>query len=470
MNDRELVDAYLHDRLTAAQRRALVARLPAEPELRGALRAGLEMEAFLVDLHQPATRQPLSVRRWCWFGGSAAAAAVLVAAALLWLFAEASTPTRVLAVSGSAMVMRATGEMSAAQTGMHLDAGDRLQTEMDGALRMQLRERVVCSVGNSAELTLSEQEHADLVVRNGRLDVMVEPPASFVLATPRGTVRVLGTRFSVDVQPDRDLIRVSRGRVHVASEADKAPDKAPDTHILDAGHHLVLTDGGCGVVRDTVGDDLQPWLHYDFDATHGRVVRASGDAGRASDLLARPGPPLEVSGGAVRIASERQLRTHETLPRLRELLEPASAWSVSLWVEQPAMTAQDRNLVLLVLATPDPAGEAHNIHLAISLGTQALAEGSAGTLRHLVAVYEQGSARIFIDGIEGEPRRSGRQPIDERAPLLLSPTPVLLDEAGAGRPTAVRYHDLALYGRALTRAEVRRLYRAGPDGLDRPRR
>ncbi|MFW5882649.1 MAG: FecR domain-containing protein [Planctomycetota bacterium] len=470
MNDRELIDAYLHDRLPAASRSALLARLADEPELRRALREGLEMEAFLADLHQATSRCALPLRRWRWRRGpiatATAAAAVLVAAALLWMFTEQAVSTRVFAVSGKVTVMRATGELADVQTGMHLDAGDRIRTGSDAALRIQRGERVICSVGSSAELTLSEREHADLVVRTGRLDVEVEPPSSFVLATPRGTVRVLGTRFSVDVQPDRDLIRVSRGRVHIASEADKSSD----THILDAGHHLVLTDTGDGVPRETVDDDLQPWLHYDFDATYGRAVRASGDAGPASDLLAGGGPPLEASGGAVRVASEHQLRTQGTLPRLREFLDPASAWSVSLWVEQPALTAQDRNLVLLVLATPDPTEEDHHIHLAISLGTQVLAEGSAGTLRHLVAVHEQGSTRIFIDGIEGEPRRSGRQPIDEHAPLFLSPTPVLLDADNVGRPTAVRYHDLALYGRALNSAEVRRLHRAGPDGLDRPRR
>jgi len=115
-----------------------------------------------------------------------------------------------------------------------------------------------------------------------QFSVAAEPQRPFLVVTPWGRVRVLGTVFTVEARRERMRVAVSQGRVAVwaggwpAGGADAALAEPADT-VLGAGQ-AVFTQGGAlapvqRVQAGQVGAWRQGWLVFDNTALPEAVAR-----------------------------------------------------------------------------------------------------------------------------------------------------------------------------------------------------
>jgi len=167
-----------------------------------------------------------------------------------------------------------------------ISAGDRL---LDRALPDG--SRVSLDVHSSAQVAYYRDRRVVRLDRGSAyFDVQKEPGQPFVVETPAGTVRVLGTGFEVRLAEGAMSVAVAHGRVEVcpASGNDRDPAAAcPATQAvrLSPGQRLAVRDGtstNAGWLRaEDVGAWRQGWLVFD-DTPLPQVLQ------RWNDYLPRP--------------------------------------------------------------------------------------------------------------------------------------------------------------------------------------
>lgn len=156
--------------------------------------------------------------------------------------------------AGLELAVAATGpatiERAAASRGAGLAAGDRIQ--VPAGSRAQL------AAGSLVQVALKEGAHLGVTALAadaagslttlalsqdaGRAIYSVEPGAglSVSIATPHATVRVIGTRFRVDVDAERTRVDVGEGTVEVSA---RAGDAAPRAVRVGIGRSLSVRSG-----------------------------------------------------------------------------------------------------------------------------------------------------------------------------------------------------------------------------------
>jgi ferric-dicitrate binding protein FerR (iron transport regulator) len=286
-----------------------------------------------------AARQPAAQRRnvqpWVALAASVAAVAIAVGLALPRFGADDEPFATVARVDGSVQVRDVdAGEWQPVTTGASLTATDRIRTLADGRLAVRRNDGLELRLDAATELAFDDPDRASLA--SGRVYVDAGRPGtgtgSFVLDTPQGAVRHLGTQYSVGLDGGGVQVAVREGSVAV--EHGRSPV------IARAGEALVITGDGA-VRRASVpafgdawhwaeamaptfaieGRSLDEFLAWAARETGRDVIYASADAAREAEttqlkgsvaglspeaavlavLASEPGLRHEITGGQIRI-------------------------------------------------------------------------------------------------------------------------------------------------------------------------
>jgi len=258
----ELLMRYFDGRATAAEMQSLNALLKEDAGARDVLAeicfqavamADLARERAMVPCARKAdlARQgPVGRRRW-WAIAATACAAILVLAVFAWW---PSWPGPVLLADFSGPV---TWVDPAGQSHHDLKPGDELHggtVQVQGTAsfaNLLFRDGSTVTLAGESEVTVVARSQKMLLVRNGDLRAEVRPQRAgrpMLLRTPTAEVEVLGTRFSMGVDPQETRLTVAKGRVQMRRLADGSTTEVPEqasavatlrtTDALKAQHRL----------------------------------------------------------------------------------------------------------------------------------------------------------------------------------------------------------------------------------------
>ena len=137
-------------------------------------------------------------------------------------------------------------------------ARDVLATNRDGRVRVVLRDGSTLSLGSNSRVTLlrhdrdARETHVDLGMGRLRAQVIevTKDGGYFQLTTPQANLTVVGTDFSVDVNPTRTQVVVYSGIVAV-----KQRNKEVAVSVA-AGQNIEVTNEGVGGLQLT-SDDVE---------------------------------------------------------------------------------------------------------------------------------------------------------------------------------------------------------------------
>ncbi|CAB3655977.1 FecR family protein [Achromobacter pestifer] len=121
------------------------------------------------------------------------------------------------------------------------------------------------------------------------LDVRAEPGRPFVARTPWGTVKVVGTAFSVSARAGVMHVQVERGLVRVWGQ-----DGSGDGVLLRPGQLVRTTPAGLEPVRDVPAGTHEAWRRgwLVFDATPLAEAVAQWNAWSDEPIMLAPAPAL----------------------------------------------------------------------------------------------------------------------------------------------------------------------------------
>lgn len=328
----------------AALLRAVGPREQPSAEMTADVRAAVaaEWRAAVAARHvaaQPATPSVVQRRRvqpWLAIAASVAAVAIAIGVALPRLNGSADPLATVARVDGRAEI-RHEGEASwqPMTAGTSLAEADVIRTLDDGRVAVRREDGLEVRLDAASQLAFNTADRATLM--DGRVYVDAGRPGtgtgSFILRTPQGEVRHLGTQYSASLQGAVLQVAVREGSVAV--------DRGQAPVVARAGEALRVADDGL-VERSSVpaygdawrwaeavapqfaieGRSLDEFLAWAARETGRDVIYASADAAREAEatrlkgsvaglspeaavtavLSAEPGLRHEIAGGQIRIA------------------------------------------------------------------------------------------------------------------------------------------------------------------------
>lgn len=283
---------------------------------------------------QPVVRRRHVPRPWLAIAASVAAVAIAVGIALPRLGADDEPLAAVARVDGAVQVRHAgAAAWQPVTTATSIAATDSVRTLDDGRVVLRRDDGLEVRLDASTQLAFDDSGRASLAT--GRVYVDAGRPGTgtgqFVLDTPRGQVRHLGTQYSVGV--DGDGVRVAVREGSIALDLGRSPI------IARAGEALVVAGDG-GVQRATVaahgdawrwaeamappfaieGRSLDEFLAWAARETGRDVVYASADAAREAEGTQLKGSVAGLSPEAAVmavLASEPGLRHEITAAQIR---------------------------------------------------------------------------------------------------------------------------------------------------------
>ena len=292
-----------------------------------------------VAARQPVAR-PRNVRPWLAIAASIAAVAIAVGVALPRLGGRDAPFATVARVDGTVQVRRAdASDWQPVAAGTGVAPADEIRTLDDGRLALRRDDGLEVRLDGATQLAFVDSGSAALA--SGRVYVDAGRPGtgtgSFVLRTPQGEVRHLGTQYSVGLDGGGLKVAVREGSV--AIEHGRSPV------IARAGEALVIAGDG-SVQRAALpaygdawrwaeamapqfaieGRSLDEFLAWAARETGRDVVYASADAAREAEatqlkgsvaglspeaavmavLASEPGLQHEITGGQIRIERARR--------------------------------------------------------------------------------------------------------------------------------------------------------------------
>ncbi len=113
-----------------------------------------------------------------------------------------------------------------------------------------------------------EERRTQLVRGEAYFDVARQTARPFTVAAGRANIRVLGTRFNVERNPENTRVSVTGGTVAV-SESRSAHGLQPDSVKLTRNQKVSVSQSGLGNVDRTSEDEAIDWIHGQlvFDET-----------------------------------------------------------------------------------------------------------------------------------------------------------------------------------------------------------
>ena len=204
------------------------------------------------------------------------AAAVAAAAAVTLMAEEPPRPARSSVASSSSAVPSSAVESTPDERAGSSDSVEPLARvgEETAEVRLATGDRIVTAPGTRFVTDVGGRAERTITIEHGAMlfDVRSIPDRPFVVVTPRGTVIVLGTVFSVRAGEDGTTVHVYEGRVRVQSDAIDA--------VLAAGQAAHLSGGG--VAPDELAAPARRFVSARAAEPSGaerpRVARAPGPA------------------------------------------------------------------------------------------------------------------------------------------------------------------------------------------------
>lgn len=386
-------------------------------------------------------------------------------------------------LSGTVWITEGAGiEKGPVSAGQILEPGQGIRTAPDGHARVVYPDGSVLEIRGNTEIrefTLENGKRSFLA--KGSVSAQVERQArgtSMVITTPHADVRVVGTRFTVRLSPEVTRLSVTEGRVKFTRREDGRFVTVPAGFMSAAGAGLPFKPTP---IRPAAGLAAL----YRFDEARGTIIRDVSRNGTALDLTIADPKAVQWRPGALAVTGAAVIRSSRSAARIAKACRRTNELSVEAWVRPAAATTPDapepgrivtcstdlnsRNFCLEQGGPRGAApGDLFNMRLRTSNtnsnGFPPLFATPTGTARprliHIVyARSASGDAVFFLDGREVARRLSAGDfgTWDDSYPLVLA------DELGGKRPWAGEYHALAIYTRALTPEEVKRLSEAGPE-------
>jgi len=333
-------------------------------------------------------------------------------------------------------------------------------------------------------------------------DVASTGPNSVAFATPHAELQVLGTRFTVDVA-GATRVAMQEGTLRVRNLQNGAID------TLTAGFAAVVTGAQTVIAprSETPGAPparpraAGPLVRYAFGEGRGAIVHDTAGAGPAFDLtIADPAHVSWISGGGLSINEPTKIVSATPAQRLIETCRATDEVTVEVWVRPrrilpssvtgyigPARIvslARGPRFANLILAGEyDVSGWGPCYVLRVRTTNSnpdakfaAIASGPLvrDALTHVVFTRSRfGESHLYVNGqnatagsvlYRGKPLefvptvpRSGGSLQNWGGDCLLA----LANEVTGGRPWLGELYFVAVYGRALSAAEVAKRYVAG---------
>ncbi len=219
---------------------------------------------------------------------------------------------------------------------------------------------------------------------------------------------------------------------------------------------------------------------YEFEAGGGSVVSDTSGVEPRLDLFIENPAAVSWSGGGLSIDSATRAISATSADKVNDVIRTSNELTMEAWVTPQTVSQSGPARIVSISAGAD----LRNLTLGHGLwgtqpqdlfdvrlrttdtsvsGTPSLSSPSgslAARLTHVVYTRDtSGLATIYVDGSAVVSRIVGGD-TGNWADYVL----VLGNEVGADRPWLGRYELVALYGRALTPAEIGQNYLAGPDG------
>lgn len=414
-------------------------------------------------------------RKRSWLGSPAffvlAAAAATLAFVFGAVYVDHLLPARVSDLSQMASIveLHGTARIGAgapgqpAQVGDRLAAGGTLHSDSEAMIRLRFPDRTELVLRGAVQLSVpmpGTEQGKRLRLDSGELSVDVAPqPASapLVIATPRATATIVGTRFNLTTHPDASYLDVAHGTVRLTRQSDR------QSVMVQAGQYAEA-DAGMQVmqVHDAGSLDAGLAAHWALDdATGTTVADASGNqnlgrlvkpqawvAGKLGKALQFDGLGDRVDGG---IAGMPAFEVPHT---------------IAFWLRYPEIPTEPEVAVAL---SNRPNGVFIGFHrlsgTVVKLGVwncdaTAFSVGceppQAQRWHHLAHVFDGSVHRLYVDGLlvasSSVPAQRGQ------------PTAIMLGGLTWNVPSSEHFRgeldDVRIYGRALSEVEVRRLSRA----------
>ena len=318
----------------AALLRAVGPRLRPPADVAAEVRAAVAAERrATVAARQPARRR--GVQPWMAMAASVAAIAIAVGIALPRWHGAGDPVATVARVSGAAAVRHSTaGAWQALAAGSNIAASDEIRTDVSGRVALRRPDGLEVRLDAATQLAFNDADRASLAA--GSVYVDAGPPGSgsdaFVIGTPYGDVRHLGTQYAASVRSGLLQVAVREGSVAV--------DKGQTPAVARAGESLTIARDGT-VSRSQLdvygeswrwaesvapefaieGRSLDEFLTWAGRETGRKIVYTSADAAREAEttllkgsvagltpeaavtavFASEPGLRQQIAGGQIRV-------------------------------------------------------------------------------------------------------------------------------------------------------------------------
>ena len=318
----------------AALLRAVGPRLQPPADVAAEVRAAVTAEwRATVAARQPARRRV--VQPWMAMAASVAAIAIAVGIALPQWNGTDDRVATVARVSGAAEVRHsADGAWQPLTAGSNVAAGDEIRTQASGRVALRRPDSLEVRLDAATQLAFNDDERASLATGSVYVDAGAPGSGSdaFVLGTPYGDVRHLGTQYVASVRGG--LLQVAVREGSVAVDKGKSPVAARAGEALTIARDGVVSRSQLDVYGEAWrwaesvapefaidGRSLDEFLAWAGRETGRKIVYTSADAAREAEttllngsiagltpeaavaavFASAPGLRQQIAGGQIRV-------------------------------------------------------------------------------------------------------------------------------------------------------------------------
>ena len=375
---------------------------------------------------------------------------------------------RVLSITGRVRVSEEGAPDQALVVGALVSPKQTLVAAADASATLAYSDSTTLTFARGAALRL-EQKPKRVFLQDGVLEAEVaKQDRDMVLVTPHAEVRVLGTRFVLDAQESSTRVQVDSGRIRFKSRSSRRSIEVP------AGEYARAARGARLLARPVRAAQGLLVL-YTFQAGQGAAIRDR--SGRAQPLDLKIESPQAVTWlprGGLQLRSPAQIVSERPAKGLVEAIVPAQALTLEAWI-RPSQSrvpgTEIRRVFSLSLGYHDKNfqfGQLEDTFAGLvrpNLGParydllQSAKKSARKRLTHVVFTRDRSDLKLYVDGklSSSKPAEGNFNTWDRRFFLRLGGARPGAPEVDSGATSWLgTYHLLAVYGRALSTADVKR--------------